>query len=263
MPTVEDMPIPDAANIRGPIGETGPAGQDGRDGTNGKDGYTPIKGVDYFDGAPGKDGKDGEPGPEGKPGEPGMTGATGPQGPAGPAGKDGKDYVLTEADKQEIAGMIEVPEGGGSNTIYWEGTLDAAETQKALSDEEVAKLLETKNTDVSITLKNHDDGSEITFTAYVFYDRLSGEVEFQGVDEATSGLLAYLYLYTDSNMFDYMLGNDSQVDIKIFLPAEKDYYTKEEIDELLANLPSGGGVTEDRVNELINEALGVIENGTY
>lgn len=139
MPTVEDMPIPDAANIRGPIGITGAPGKDGRDGingkdgkdgANGKDGYTPIKGVDYFDGAPGKDGaqgpagkdgkdgKDGEPGPEGKPGEPGMTGATGPegpQGPAGPAGKDGKDgedYVLTDADKAEIAGMIEVPGGG-------------------------------------------------------------------------------------------------------------------------------------------------------
>ena len=42
-------------------------------------------------------------------------------------------------------------------------------------------------------------------------------------------------------MFDYALGLDSQADIKIFLPATRDYYTKEEIDALLANLPSGGG----------------------
>lgn len=48
-------------------------------GPKGEDGYTPIKGVDYFDG---KDGVDGAP------------------------GKDGKDYVLTEADKEEIAGMV-------------------------------------------------------------------------------------------------------------------------------------------------------------
>lgn len=48
------------------------------DGTPGKDGYTPIKGVDYFDGEP---------------------------------GKDGEDYVLTQADKEEIAAMI--PGGGG------------------------------------------------------------------------------------------------------------------------------------------------------
>lgn len=44
-------------------------------GPAGKDGYTPVKGVDYFDGTP---------------------------------GADGKDYVLTEADKEEIAGMVDV-----------------------------------------------------------------------------------------------------------------------------------------------------------
>ncbi len=231
---------------QGPIGETGPQGEpgytpvkgvdyfDGKDGTNGKDGYTPIKGVDYFDG---------EPGPEGKPGEPGMTGATGPAGKDGKDGVDGKDYVLTEADKREISGMIEIPGGGGgsSDTIYWEGTFDAAETNVEISSEEVAKLLEASNQNVSITLKNHDDGSEITFTAYVSYDEFTGTVEFLYVDEASNGLLVYLYLYTDNNMFDYVLGLDSQADIKIFLPATRDYYTKEEIDELLANLPSGGG----------------------
>lgn len=47
----------------------------GKDGEPGKDGYTPVKGVDYFDGAP---------------------------------GEDGKDYVLTDADKAEIAGMVDV-----------------------------------------------------------------------------------------------------------------------------------------------------------
>lgn len=56
----------------GPKGEDG---KDGKDGNPGKDGYTPIKGVDYFDGAP---------------------------------GEDGKDYVLTDADKEEIAGMVDV-----------------------------------------------------------------------------------------------------------------------------------------------------------
>lgn len=61
-------------------------GKDGKDGTDGQDGYTPVKGVDYFDGADGKD------------------------------GQNGTDYVLTEADKQEIAEraaeLVEVPEGG-------------------------------------------------------------------------------------------------------------------------------------------------------
>lgn len=71
-----------ARGPQGPIGEPGPEGPAGKDG---KDGYTPIKGVDYFDGAPGQDGKDGAPGKD---------------------GQDGKDYVLTEADKQEIANLV-------------------------------------------------------------------------------------------------------------------------------------------------------------
>ena len=62
-----------ARGPQGPIGEPGPEGPAGKDGKDGKDGYTPVKGVDYFDGAP---------------------------------GQDGKDYVLTEADKQEIANLV-------------------------------------------------------------------------------------------------------------------------------------------------------------
>lgn len=68
-------------------------GEDGKDGAPGKDGYTPVKGVDYFDGKDGKDGIDGAD------------------------GKDGDDYVLTDADKTEIAElaseMVDIPEGGG------------------------------------------------------------------------------------------------------------------------------------------------------
>ena len=38
-------------------------------------------------------------------------------GETGPAGADGKDYVLTAADKEEIAGMVEVPESGAKNLV--------------------------------------------------------------------------------------------------------------------------------------------------
>lgn len=79
----------------------GPAGEQGIQGEPGKDGYTPIKGVDYFDG------KDGEPGKDGE---------------AGPAGADGKDYVLTEADKAEIAGMVEVSSPDVDLTEYYTKT---------------------------------------------------------------------------------------------------------------------------------------------
>lgn len=52
-------------------------------GPAGKDGYTPVKGVDYFDGEP------------------------------------GKDYVLTDEDKAEIAGMVEVSGGETDLTDYY------------------------------------------------------------------------------------------------------------------------------------------------
>lgn len=54
----------------------------GPQGEPGADGYTPVKGVDYFD------------------------------------GKDGEDYVLTEADKQEIAGMVEVSGDESVEEVY-------------------------------------------------------------------------------------------------------------------------------------------------
>lgn len=96
---------------KGDKGDTGPAGKDGKDGAAGKDGYTPVKGVDYFDGAPGKDGE------------------TGPQGPQG---EPGADYVLTEADKQEIAGMVEVTGGDVDlSNYYTKGEVDGKGYQTA------------------------------------------------------------------------------------------------------------------------------------
>lgn len=84
----------------------GPAGPQG---PKGNDGYTPVKGVDYFDGAPGAAGKDGYTPVKG------VDYFDGKDGKDGEPGKDGKDYVLTDADKQEIAGMVEVPGGDMSN----------------------------------------------------------------------------------------------------------------------------------------------------
>ena len=65
-----------------------------------------------FDGPPGPQGPQGErgltgpTGPQGEQGPKGDTGATGQQGPAGPQGEPGADYVLTDADKEEIAQIV-------------------------------------------------------------------------------------------------------------------------------------------------------------
>ena len=80
---------------QGPIGPVGPKGEQG-----------PIGPV----GPKGEKGEQGIQGPVGPQGEQGLKGDKGDQGEVGPQGPAGNDYVLTDADKQEIANMIEIPD---------------------------------------------------------------------------------------------------------------------------------------------------------
>lgn len=70
-------------------------------------GDTGAKGDPGADGAPGKDGKDGAPGKDGADGKPGE------KGDKGDTGDPGSDYVLTNADKSEIAALVlaQIPDG--------------------------------------------------------------------------------------------------------------------------------------------------------
>ena len=114
---------------KGDTGATGATGAAGRDGSNGKDG-TPathswngttltiasasgtssanLKGDKGDKGDTGAQGAKGDTGAKGDKGDKGDTGPTGPQGPSG------SNYVLTPADKEEIAALaaIKVKEGG-------------------------------------------------------------------------------------------------------------------------------------------------------
>ena len=139
----------------GPMGPAGPQGPKGDKGDRGEPGPRGLTGLT---------GATGPKGDKGDKGDKGATGAVGPQGPAGPkgdkgdtgatgpAGANGKDYVLTEADKQEIAGMVEVPGGVGaaiddttpsSTTTYSsqkiESELTALNEANATQDTEIAK----------------------------------------------------------------------------------------------------------------------------
>ena len=106
--------------IQGPIGETGPQGPQGPQGIQGEPG---IQGPKGETGPQGPQGPIGETGPQGEPGiqgpqgpigetgpqgPQGIQGERGPQGPIGPQGEPGQNYILTEADKSEIAGMVVV-----------------------------------------------------------------------------------------------------------------------------------------------------------
>lgn len=95
---------------KGDPGYTPVKGVDYHDGEKGNDGYTPVKGIDYFDGKDGRDGQDGKDGKDGINGKDGYTPVK------------GTDY-FTEEDKAEIAeqaaGLVEIPEGGGGNSVYF------------------------------------------------------------------------------------------------------------------------------------------------
>lgn len=84
-----------------PKGEKGDTGEQGPQGIQGEQG---IQGI------PGEKGEQGEPG---TPGKDGIDGTNGTNGVDGKDGKDGADYILTEADKEEIAAIVlaQMPEG--------------------------------------------------------------------------------------------------------------------------------------------------------
>ena len=67
-------------------------------------------------GPKGDKGDKGEQGPQGVQGERGLQGIQGVKGDKGDTGADGQDYVLTEADKQEIANLIAETEIGDIET---------------------------------------------------------------------------------------------------------------------------------------------------
>lgn len=89
---------------RGPQGERGPAGDPGPRGERGVAGPQGPQGPQGEKGDRGPTGLTGSQGPQGVQGERGPAGATGAPGPQGP---QGDDYVLTSADKAEIAGIVE------------------------------------------------------------------------------------------------------------------------------------------------------------
>ena len=103
---------------QGPAGEPGPKGDKGDTGEPGQAGEPGPKGDPFtyedfteeqlaaLKGPKGDQGEPGEQGPKGDTGEAGPQGIQGETGPQGPQGPAGDDYVLTEADKQEIADIV-------------------------------------------------------------------------------------------------------------------------------------------------------------
>ena len=105
----------------------GPAGPQGSQGEAGPQG--PI-------GPQGPQGIQGEQGPQGIQGEQGPQGPKGDQGPQGPAGAD---YVLTQNDKTEIAGMVDLT--GLATEEYVNNAVAAIEAKGYQTEAQVNTLI--------------------------------------------------------------------------------------------------------------------------
>lgn len=162
---------------------------------DGKDGYTPVKGKDYFDG---KDGLD---------------------------GKDGEDYILTEADKTEIAEMaakrVEIPEssGGGASAYYVTVT---GSNEEYTADKTIAEIMEAH------------EGGQLVYCVFM------GQVDGYETEKVILPLVTFLEGFPlFSGNTDKTLWTIVCVDPTIYVSA-KDIAS---IEDIPSSLPSPGKLT--------------------
>ena len=244
----------------GPEGPVGPQGEPGVQGPAGPEGKTGPQGLQGKTGETGAQGVQGPQGPQGIQGEQGPQGIQGPKGEPGTPGKDGKDYVLTDEDKAEIAGLIDIS-GGGAQVYsfnYYAGK-SITETEKQQFEEILAKVL-ANNFDFVIYLRGN-------LVSYVSYDTSTRILKFYKSSTSlnyitifqlkfdANGKLAQTSYGASIETKEYQdasyvkigavaapSGNDSDV-FNEFKYVKENYYTKSEIDDLFASIPSGDEVS--------------------
>lgn len=116
----------------------------------------------------------------------GLMGPTGPQGPKGDRGErgePGKDYVLTEADKREIAGMIEGGAGIDDSTIGSDTTYSSEKIENALSglQETIDEKGDPTDTQVAAAVNTwldaHPEATTTVSDGSITPQKLSGDVK--------------------------------------------------------------------------------------
>lgn len=151
---------------RGPQGEVGPAGERGEKGDKGDTGDVGPSGPA---GATGPMGPQGDRGPKGDTGE---TGPAGPQGLKGDKGDPGDDYILTQQDKEDIAGLVDVP----VNDVQIDGT--------SIVSNGVANIpIATNNSDAGAVKINQYQGIRVSSNALAVYPSVSAQIK-AGTNEA-------------------------------------------------------------------------------
>ena len=292
---------PGPAGPRGPVGpkgDIGPMGPRGEKGEKGDPGANGAQGPQGIQGPIGETGPRGPQGPQGIQGEVGPQGPKGDKGDKGDPGEAGHTPVKgtdywTEEDKAEI--IADIPVIGTDIMIYNLGTLKHGQTassqitnlvkeicQRIDAGEELFKhfIVKVNNSTVfyidrtSMVVYFYYMPLATTQVSYVrFYAYTDGDVYSQvyatsasvqpkeisfGADVSPTG--AYTNL---ENVITYL--NNNKLD-KTDAPDLTNYATTTYVDNAISTIqvPDVSGFqTEEQVNTLINQALGVIENGTY
>ena len=245
--TYEDFTQEQLNALKGPQGEPGQKGDKGDaftyadftqeqlEALKGQDGYTPQKGIDYFDGSNGLDGKDGKDGVSITHTWNGtslsITSASGTsemdlRGPAG------QDYVLTQDDKTEIAGLVDLT--NYATTTYVDNAVANIEIPKEIQHITITDATELLNLETGLYIVDNE------FTV----NTLQGEIIFSGTLAVKQDWQNYTFI--DCNAYLSYNDGDKTWDYIQYAFQEDIVYLQEQIDTK---------VTQEVVDTAISNAL--------
>ena len=255
--TYEDFTQEQLNALKGPKGEPGQKGDKGDAFTYADFTQAQLEALKGQQGEPGRDGKDGKDGVSithtwngtslsitsasgtsqvDLKGQKGDQGQIGPQGPQGPAGQD---YVLTQDDKTEIAGLVDLT--NYATTTYVDNAVANIEIPEVIKHISITDINQLLNLETGFYYV--DDGFQYEDSLYL------GNL----IASKKSNIFTFIDSFTQ---FEYS-GEEWYRYSFVFY----DEYSA--VSERLDNIENAGFQTEEQVNTLINQALGVIENGTY
>lgn len=208
------------------------------------------QGVEYYKG---------ERGPRGERGQTGPVGPEGKQGPPGERGKQGepgKAFTYNDFTPEQLE-ALRGPQGvpgeqgkQGKPFTYADFTQEQLEALRGQQGEPGRDGIDGKD-GVSITHTWNGTSLSITSASGTSQVDLKGQKGDQGQigPQGPQGPAGQ----------DYVLTQDDKTEIAGLVDLTN-YATTTYVDNAIAN---SGFQTEEQVNTLINQALGVIENGTY
>ena len=264
--TYQDFTQEQLNALKGPQGEPGVKGDKGDAFTYAdftQEQLEALRGPQGIQGVPGETGPAGEPGQSGKDGVSvshtwngtslSITSASGTsemdlRGPIGPAGQDGSDYVLTQNDKTEIAGLVDLT--NYATTTY---------VDNAVANIEIPEEIPHLTGITADNLANLENG------LYQLDDYLHFTLENSNKFATVTGL----FIIVDGSFYflvDDLYGNYEEAEGKWYIyngVTTDDLNNYPTFDDMNTAIEAKGYQTEEQVNTLINQALGVIENGTY